>query len=207
MINIQTALIVRRTWKCLNTQALFLLFPQRDAKTVWIPKFQLVALCRLWVGLWGHRQWCLWVTPSVGHMPWTHSCNTDPTTKDKSVLSFPSWDFSGCALKAWSGRKSLCVRAQVVGQTLGPGGCQKSGINEHWRIQALSWCFVCQSVTGWVHWAGKGIWTPAFLWKCTKRARSSLKRVLCGHEGTWLLRSNKIWGTLASTEGVGGRPC
>lgn len=46
------------------------------------------------------------------------------------------------------------------------------------RIQALSWCCVCQPVTGWVcrdefTRQGRARWTPAFLWKCVKRGRAS----------------------------------
>lgn len=133
----QTALIVRRTcvwlcsWNVSQHSGTFPPFLSEGSKSYVNPQISARGPSQA-VG-WAVRPWAVvLVSHSLrGSDARDTFLQHRSSYKRKSVLSFPSWGFSGCALRAGSGRKSLRVRA-CVGQTLGPGGCQKSGINEHW---------------------------------------------------------------------------
>lgn len=184
---------------CLNTQSLFLLSPRRDLKTLWVPKFQLVAVTGC----------CMAMAMVLVSHSLRGSDAMDTTLEHKSCYKrqlCPQFSQLGFLRVCTEGLKchSTCCGANFSAWRL-----SKVRDKGTLRIPGLSWCF-CVSL-----WQGEHAVMSSqsreghheHQHSCENAGReweSSLKRVLCGHEDGWLLRSNKIWGILTSTWGVGG---
>lgn len=211
VMNIQTALIVRRTcvWlqlKCALTSGTSP-FPSEGSRSC----------VNSQVSAGGPAQaegWAVWPGAAVlvSHsLRGTHA--TDTFLQHRSCYKrqvcprLSQLGFLGVCTEGLKWKEKLVCQSTCCGADFRAWRLPKVRVEGTPRIPALSWCCVCQSVAGWAcsdEFTGQGraLGTPAFLWKRIKRARSSLKRLLCGHKSnglTWLLRSNKIREILTPT--------
>lgn len=114
---------------CLNTQALFLLSPQRDVKTV---NSQISARGPSQAGAWG--VWA-WAVVLVSHSL-RGSDARDTFLEHRSCYrrqicpQFSQLGFLRVCIEGLKWKKPVC-QSTCCGANLGPGCCQKSGINEH----------------------------------------------------------------------------